>query len=510
MYAWFLTQAVYSGKFGGLIHPHHMLYGALSFGFYKTILALGAQTSVIVSLQLLDTLFAFFALILFQVFCFKLVRDRFISIVATLLLGFSFGFWYLAIEPRVNLPHTFFLLLGVYILWVWTTPETRVAWPVRASVFGALGALAILGHLTGGLLLMPLGWGALWHLRKKPEASLSEKVRSGLFPVMLLTAVVIFLTMLPLFVGYRIHPLSHSRSFIEWVMVEAKAGVGLGSPGNYWSLSLSSLAYGLSGFYKTILAVAEYRYARFPSSGPFGAVALAGCIAGLLFYIVLLPTLIRKDARTHILLLLAFVPLAIFSLIWDPINFHLKTGLLPFFWLAVAVSVKEMLEKTGLSRYKIAVKGIMILVVFSLFVYNYFSSIRPGSDPSANINLQRAYLVRDNTPVNAVIYIAGISDGYNIGKIYLVFFAGRQTRVMDWILVQGKERFPESIASTLDADRGRPVYVLSELIVPGPALNQLANIHHIPPQDIINTFKAHNPVMVAAMPDGFALYRLSY
>jgi hypothetical protein len=81
---------------------------------------------------------------------------------------------------------------------------------------------------------------------------------------------------------------------------------------------------------------------------------------------------------------------------------------------------------------------------------------------------------------------------------------------MDWISGQQNQPFQNSIKSSLYSDRHRPVYVLSELIDPGPAVTQLAADHRAKPQELMDAFKVYNPVIAASMPDGFALYRLSY
>jgi len=173
----------------------------------------------------------------------------------------------------------------------------------------------------------------------------------------------------------------------------------------------------------------------------------------------------------------------------------------------MAIGFAEAYRKAKRIHYRALIRLGVIVVLASLFTHNFFSSIKPGSRPELNKDLQRAYFIRDNTEPGAVIYFTGYAGGYNMGKIYIIFFSGRQTRILDLILGRDNRPFPQPLMSSLNEDMDRPIYVLPELIQPGLAVDLLARHHNLKPQQIIEYFQALNLRKMAAMDDGFAIYR---
>ena len=507
LFSLWLAQAIQTGHLGEYYHPHHLFYGPASYLFYKCLAAFGIKFSVVVTLQLLDILFAFSTILLFLILCYQKTKDRFVSIVFGLLLAFSFGFWFFSIEPEVYIGYTFSIFVSIFILLSWTKPGPQPAWYIRAILLGILGAFIITNHLTGGLFLLPIGWGCLWYVRDAPGQSLWIRFRKGIPPALLMMLVT-FAVIVPVYIrGYEANPLSKTRHFAHWIIGATNPDTGLGYKNNIWNLSPAAFKGAAIGYEEIFLAGIHHRYLSIPGLGVLRILTLSGVLVGLILYLISLPRLMRNDKRAHTLLLLSILPMAAFVVVWDSANFEVKVCLLPLLCLAMAFGFAETYQKAKRIHYRALIRLCVIVVLALLFTHNFFSSIKPGSRPELNKDLQRAYFIRDNTEPGAVIYFTGYAGGYNMGKIYIIFFSGRQTRILDLILGRDNRPFPQPLISSLNADRNRPIYVLPELIQPGTAVDSLGKNHKLKPQQIIEFFKALNLKRIAAMNDGFALYR---
>ncbi len=503
VFAFWLGQADHTGELGKLWHPRHLLYGPLSYSIYQILQIVVLKPSPILTLQIMDTLLAVACLVIFQILCLRLTKDKIVSITVTLLLGLSYGFWYFAIEPEMHALNTLLVTLSLFMLWRWTSPQATAPWPARGLGLGLLGGLLMAGHITNGLLLIPLCFGALWYMAGPDRQNTRARLRAGIAPATLVSLTAFSLIALLYARAYTSNPLASGLGFIDWVIGLANPDTGLGYHKSYWALSLSAIPNGLLGFYRALLAGAPDRFFSSPWLAITRITFSALLLAGLLLYALSLPGLFKKDSRTQVLLLLYLVPLAAFSMIWEPANFEMKVALLPLLWLAIAMSAARLRE-----RAKTAVTVLFIVAAAALFAHNFTSSILPGSRAQNNVNLQRAYFVSEHTEPEAMIHLAGTYSGYNMGKIYLVYFAGRQTNVVDWIPGRGLA-FQKQLLGTIHKERGRPLYVLSELIEPGPALNELGKNHELDPRAITRTFEMFSPEPVASMDDGFGIYRIS-
>jgi len=504
VFSLWLGQAVHGHNPGNLFHPHHMLYLPLAFIFTKALSFLGVEAGMAVTLQFMDAIIASITLVVFFILCFRHTENRFVSTIASLLLAFSYSFWYLAIEPEVYILHALAVLVSISLLFRYTTfikPAVPSAgWICKSVVLGICGASCVLTHLTGGLFFLPLFLGSLLYLGKNPSGSPLGRIRSGLPPALLMIVVSLLLISLVYWIGYEMTPRAAEKGFSNWLIGLASSDTGLGYEKSYWKLSPDMVNLWLSGMQKNLADGHGPAFLRAP--------LLVLYVAGIALYIVRLPVMWRKQKNLHLLLLTSTLPLAFFSMVWEPQNFELKTALHPLLWFAMALGVNSLTSVLTYGKKTYFIYGLMIVLVVLLFSHNFYSAILPGSKPQNNTDLQKAYHVRDHTEKDAVIYMAGVSGGYRMGKIYVLYFAGRRTRVVDWIIGRGERPFPENLLISLSKDRNRPVYVLEELTEEGPALSKLGNNHRIGPQKIKDVFLALNPQPVSRYDKNFALYRI--
>jgi hypothetical protein len=506
VFSLWVDQARATGELGPLWHPRHLLYCPLAYLFAQAAALAGIKLRAVFLLEILDTVYAAAALFLFQLFCRRLTRAPVLSLLATLLLAASFGFWFFAVEPEVYAANVLAWIACLYAAWSWTGERARSAWWLRAAGMGGLGALAIGCHLTSGLILMVLGWAALMYLR--PAApDWRSRLKAGIPPALLLTMTAFALAGLLYYIGYRVNPLARGQDFAGWVIGRYNPQTGLGYDRSYWDLTPSAFGAWLTGCSRAFLAGADLGDIHSPALTALRGVARAGILICIAAVLASARRLLAREPRGPVLLLLALLPMSVFSLIWEPINFEIKTVLLPTFWLAAALGLADLGERSR--RLRISTYVFAAGLLLALFLPNFFGSIRPGSDPERNQDLARAAFVSSHTEDNATVYFLGVSAGYNMGKFYLPYFAGRQGRVMDWLLIRSAEPFPAPLLASLAADRGRPVYALAEVIEPGPALDAFTRQHRLAPDAVVSLLRRFQPALVARRDDGFGLYRLT-
>ncbi len=513
VFSLWLGQAVHGGHLGNLFHPHHMLYLPLGFAFAKLLALPGIEGGMAVTLQFMDVLIAGITLVLFHLLCFRHTKSRFVSTVVTLLLAFSWSFWYLSVEPEVYILHTLMVVLSVSLLFKFIDPEApgrlaRAPWPAKSILLGVSGALCVLTHITGGLFLLPLALGSFLYLTPKEPGGLYRRLRAGTPPVLLMAATAFLLIAIVYWLGYEITPRAAEQGFLPWLIGLADPDTGLGYEKSYWKLSPDAFKLWLAGMQRNLVGGHEDLLSKASWLSLFRAAALFLYVAGIIIYLVRLPQLLRQQKRVHLLLLSAIIPLCLFTMVWEPQNFELKTALHPLLWLAVAMGITSLAPVLKTRRSKTAVYALLPVLACFLFFHNFYSTVLPGSQGKNNPDLQKAYHIRDHTEPEAVVYLAGVNGGYRMGKIYVLYFSGRRRRVVDWIIGRGERPFPNNLLISLYADRDRSVYVLEELIKEGPALSKLGKNHNIDSSRIKEVFLSLEPELVSRWSESFALYRI--
>ncbi|MFO8056474.1 MAG: hypothetical protein R6V10_04180 [bacterium] len=513
VFSLWLGQAVHAGNTGNLFHPHHMLYLPAAYAFARLLGFIGAEAGMAATLQLMDVILAAGTILLFHLLCFRHTRGRFVSTLASLLLAFSWSFWYLSIEPEVYILHTLVVLFSISVLFFFTYSRLRGkapggSWLLQSMVLGVCGALCLLTHITGGLFLLPLALGSFLYLRAAPGAGIYQHLRAGVAPALLTLTCALLIISAVYWIGYEITARAQEQGFVSWLIGLASPDTGLGYKKSYWEFSPAMFQMWLSGMEKNIVAGGRHSFAVGKWLYPVRAVVLLLYISGIMMYVLRFPRLLERDKRVHVLLLTAVIPLSLFTMIWEPANFELKTALHPLIWLAVGMGVQSFASSIKTNKKRILVYALLPVLAVLLFFHNFYSSILPSSKEENNLALQRAYHIRDHTEPGAVIYMGGVSGGYRMGKIYVLYFAGRETRVADWIMGRGRRPFPENLLNSLYRERHRPVYVLEELLKEGPALSELGKNHDIEPARIKNLFLSMKPQLSSRRSKDFALYRL--
>lgn len=129
-------------------HPHHLLYGPAMQLCYRACQTVGYEGRAYGILMWISSLSAAGSLFFFFLFCYHRFSLRPLSsLIATVLLAVSYGFWRYAAEVEIILPATF---LGLAALYYATEPEEkRTAFLLSV----AFSSLAILMHIMNSVVI---------------------------------------------------------------------------------------------------------------------------------------------------------------------------------------------------------------------------------------------------------------------------------------------------------------------------------------------------------------------
>jgi len=132
-----------------LYHPHHLLYGSVMKAGYSGVKCLGWNGRAFDFLMLMSSLSAAGTLFLFFQFCYRRFSLRPVSsLLATGLLGVSYGFWRYAAEAEIVLPASLFGLAALYCA---TGLDNRSRRTVALAAL--LSVLAVLMHIMNAVVV---------------------------------------------------------------------------------------------------------------------------------------------------------------------------------------------------------------------------------------------------------------------------------------------------------------------------------------------------------------------
>jgi hypothetical protein len=487
---------------GILFHNHHLLYVLLGHLFGGTLAWLGVELTPWSQLVLLNLVLAVFTLRAAAGLFGALLGGPGPALAATACLGMSYGFWFYALEAEVYVLQT----LGfVWALWLSLPPPhgataarpARWWWPpVMAAGCAVFGVAA---HLSSGVAWLPLGW-AVW--RRAPSRA-AGWVALGLF-----LALAVLGTAVMYAVCWRLAVPGGTPGLLQWTLGSALMTTPQGYAIQIWSVPWRTLPALWDGSLAALAARGPWMLQQDVWTTTLEAVSRVPFALGLLLFARVGWRATAPPVRRW--LVLVTLPLLVFGAVLEPWNIEYKVAQLPAWWLwamlgAVAWA-RAAVDETRRARRLTLVTAGAVAQALLLGATNHLAAIGPGEDPKRNADLQRALFVARHTPQNALIYFGGSQAGFNTGKIYLLYFAQRQTRPVDYVLHQ--KPFPNMLLGALVRDAAQGVYVLGELLEPGPALSALASNHNMSVEDIRAVFQAQPLRLVARMEDGFAIYVL--
>lgn len=416
-------------------HPNHLIYNYVVRLFFRPWQLLGIAHDAERPAQILNVLGGLAVLWLVFRLARRLEFSPGLASLATLTIAFSYGFWWYSVECETYILPILFVLLCLHRC---LDLQTRFHETRHHVLLGIWSALAVLFHQQHVLLILVMGIGYLWLLRRKPARWLRQVLIYGAVSGVLILGSYVF-------VAVVVEGRSSLQEVVKWCLSGGRAG------GYGYGLTLGSLKalFGLgrafigAHFLLAIPAVAQfiqraipnYEVAKFvylvkdqspilsavllaltlTAAGAWGAVAvrLLKCRNNAVSLVA--GRALASPRRFAFVLFVAYlVVYGVFNTWYLPESVEVWISLVPIAVLTGGLLLRELSNRSRSVRLLLGVG------VACLFVVNLFGSVLPQTTRDNDYWFQASrWLIENTGPGDLVVSGAGyIADGY------VAFYAG--------------------------------------------------------------------------------------
>lgn len=465
-----------------LFHPNHLLYGWVSYCFYRLWQALGYASGAAVPMQVLSLLASIATLGIVA----RLALSWSLTASSTVLLLFAIagcqGYWFYSVEAETYVLPLPFMLMAL--------AKASTAETVREHAGTAIWAsLATIFHQQHSLLMVALGVFFLWR-----QGGLKRPVLIYGLTATVLVGSAYFLVSLAI--------LGHQSIAETLIWAKGRAQDGLWTPWA-WSAPIKSVVgaaqaiWGLA-FLFGFESVAATTAAIFPGKLMVEEAFLAQHLSPAVKIVCLLALALSAIGIGVIVALLTFgllsrgrhlddlppnqrnwlwlsglivVIYAVFNTVWEPTNPEFWLALLPVIILSLFLIGHTVLAARRLGREQVA--GLAAVVVVSLWVVNGLGSMIPFRDAESD------YWFHATRPLSAAAESGDLvltRAGY-VGTLYLQSIT--RARVIDTgrepaseilpLLVPGRTLWLSSWVFDLPAELAKPLAQQTRRKVEDPA-----------------------------------------
>lgn len=368
-----------------LFHPHHLLYGPLGAFIRWLATGLGWQGSAELWLQAVNALAGAAGVALIFLLGHAVTGSMMAALAAALSVGWSYAYWYYAVEVEV---YTFAAVALIAALWLLAAIARWPRWQT-ACWLGVAHGMAVLGHQTNALLAVPalvtLGLAVTNH-RDRLRLTIAYLLPLGFIVGGAYLGVALGVSGMRRWEEVWAWLTGYARTGFWGGAIDGAKLAGLGKG---WSETLAMNGGAIVGVLACALLLAGWRgIARLPRS------LLAGLLSWLLVY-------------------------GLFFLWWEPDNIEFWIASLPP--LAVLLSA-ALATRHPLDRWRAGLAGVAgVALAVALFALNLPAIVERGD---ANRDLQRriaAALAEYSQPGDLII----VPDG--VLELYLPHYWGRDT-----------------------------------------------------------------------------------
>jgi hypothetical protein len=448
-----------------LFHPHHLLFNALGYALWRLAQAFGYRGGTLPVLQALNAAGGAAGVSIFYLILRRLLqRSRWLPLLLSVGLAFSFGYWICATDGRVNMPSLLLLLCAFGVLCrVMQTPRVGLA-----AWAGALAGGALLLHESAGLFAV-VGLAGVLLAEDDPLLTPNAmRVRRRRMVLAYLGTWAGTAGLPYLVVGVFVLHLHSPVAFHRWTNEYAELG--------WWwdfhvwrNLRLDVYAFRHAAFVEPPGKQGTFHLNRrvpVQLSRLYWA-TLLGWLGASYAFLAALPLLWRShNRRTMIVCVLWVVIYAAFFTVWSPGYF--------VFWVPALVPTGVMLA-LALAHYRAGRGGLLANWLLGAWIVLYAAlnlqagilpHLASGADPFRRI----AADVRAHTDRGDIVLVAGAGDGGPC-EVALPYFADREVVSLHGLLTRARDDKGaafQSAQARLDAALagGHAVYALDE-VVPG-------------------------------------------
>ena len=492
-----------------LFHPHHLLFNALGYFLWRLAQALGYSGGSLVVLQSFNATLGAAGVSVFYLTLRRLLqRSRWLPLLVSLGLAFSFGYWICATDGRVNMPSLFFLLCAFSVLCrTMHVPQTRLA-----ALVGALSGGATLFHESAGLFVVVGLVGVLLAEDDPMVLPKAMRLRRQRMVLAFLGTWAVTVGLPYLLIGVLALHLHSLSSFRHWSNEYSELG--------WWwdfhiwhNLRLDLYAFRHAAFVEPPGKQGTFHLGRnipFALKGLYFA-TLIGWLGAVYAFCAALPLLWRSHNRRLMIVCVLWMSLyAAFFTVWSPGYF--------VFWVPVLVPTGIMLA-LALAHYRARRGGLTANWLLGIWIVLYAilnaqASILPHLGAKADPFRRIALDVRAHTLPGDIVLVAGAGDGGPC-EVALPYFADREVVSLHTLLTRSRNDKPAALTTAqfeinTALASGHAVYALDEVI---PAHNMhtqadLANRHGLTQADLKTFLSPYTRTLAWHSPRG-PIWRLT-
>ena len=475
-----------------LFHPHHLLFNALGYVLWRTAHALGYAGGSLVVLQSLNATLGGGGIAVFYLTLRRLLqRSRWLPLLISLGVAFSFGYWVCAGDGRVNMP-SLFLMLCAFAVLCRTMQSPR---PALAAAVGVLAGGAVLFHESAGLFVVVGLAGVLLAEDDPLLLPAAMKVRRRRTALAYLGAWGATVGFPYLFVGVLVLHLHSVAAFRHWTSEYAELGW-------WWDFHiLANLSLDAKAFLHAAIADLPGKQGtlRVGRHIPIALktlyyATLIGWLGAVYAFLAALPLLWRShNRRLMIVCMLWIVVYAAFFTVWSPGYF--------VFWVPVLIPTAVMLA-LALAHYRARRGGVGAnwllgawIVLYGLL--NAQASILPHLAPNSDPFRRIAADVRAHTQPGDVILVAGAGDGGPC-EVALPYFADRAVISLHGLLTKSRNDKAAALTAPTPTERDAPASAQAQMNAALQAGHAVYALDEVIPAGV-NLGTAHNPHTLAEL-----------
>lgn len=426
------------GRWRDLCPGNYLLYGPLGFCFHHLLALLGLRQPAVYSLQTMDALLGAGGLALYYGVLRRLGAARGAAAAWACVLGASLAWWLWSTDAQNYIFSAFLLMLAFRGLARRLSGEDVAPWKL-----GALGGLAVLGHVVNVLFAAPIAV-CLWLTERRPRRARALGEAAGAFAAAAAAAYALALAVF-------VRPANWGAA-AHWFLGSAAVGGGA-APRWHGGLSAASLGQWARMTLNVFVSFSP-AFSRPPAPGwtpavlwaarlALAALAAAGAWAGFRRR----PGRLEPAAAKVCLAWLAAYALVFTS--WEPWTMVYRVpDLIPLTTL-LFLCARALRRETALGA------GLAALLAAG----NFGAELYPRSFSSNNDGLRRMQAVKAATREGDWVTGEGGQD-----ELYIPYFAERNP-----LLLGRFEGRPEALSRFIEGQlaAGRGVYATSDALAQG-------------------------------------------
>ncbi|OQA91985.1 MAG: hypothetical protein BWY26_00577 [Elusimicrobia bacterium ADurb.Bin231] len=445
---------------------NHLSFNYYGHAFWRFFQWLGFKADGYRALQTMNALFSAAVVGLFYLFIRKLTEKRYVAIIFSFLLAFSYSFWYRAVDAQVYPPSVFWLCVTLILLWSFM----RLPSLSKVVAISVATGLSILAHQGNIFFLPAVAYGIIYSGKAKLKNLLLFAVLSGLIVGIPYIRVLAYheRTLADPATGEIVLNKTTIKNSFNWLRGNANDYTPDDDKyvNQYWAPDPKHLLTNFKTVINAMWYTGQYGYG---SSTKTGKIMMA--VSGLIFILLAIFLFIRqktykKQKELFIVFAIWWVSYMAFVSWFNPGNpdywYHHWIPILALF----ACSFSDFMnsENYALSVRRI-VAGVLMGAIAVIPAVNFKDAILPISKIENNENYMRSLWIKENVVSGGIIIISGIGWS-NPQKVYIPAFSGVKPIAFDLLFVfMPKVQGLATLRNQLEilTSQGTPVYALSEI-----------------------------------------------